>query len=189
HDELTRRMEAEPATLAAAGTKYALPEISFSSAGQDTLAATSCSDIWTVTGATNVPAARANHTAIWTGSEMIVWGGFGSTINNLVNHLNNGGKYNPTTDSWTATSMTNAPSARFLQTAVWTGSQMIVWGGRDGSGDPLGTGGKYNPGTNSWTTTSIANAPAARRLHTAVWSGSQMIVWGGSPNGLDPLVN
>jgi hypothetical protein len=32
-------------------------------------------------------------------------------------------------DSWTATSTTNAPSPRSSHTAVWTGSEMIVWGG------------------------------------------------------------
>jgi len=32
-------------------------------------------------------------------------------------------------DTWTATSTTNAPSARDSHTAVWTGSEMIVWGG------------------------------------------------------------
>lgn len=32
-------------------------------------------------------------------------------------------------DTWIATSTTNAPSARAGHTAVWTGSEMIVWGG------------------------------------------------------------
>jgi hypothetical protein len=32
-------------------------------------------------------------------------------------------------DSWTATSTTNAPTGRISHTAVWTGSEMIVWGG------------------------------------------------------------
>ena len=92
--------------------------------------------------------------------------------------LNTGGRYNPGTDSWIATSTTNAPAARFMHTAVWTGSEMIVWGGWD---DPnvFNTGGKYNPGTNSWTATSTTNAPTARYAHTAVWTGSEMIVWGG----------
>ena len=36
-----------------------------------------------------------------------------------------------TNDTWTATSTTNAPAARVDQTAVWTGSEMIVWGGND----------------------------------------------------------
>ena len=34
-----------------------------------------------------------------------------------------------TDDMWTATSTTNAPTARDYHTAVWTGSEMIVWGG------------------------------------------------------------
>src|SRR6266498_2608182 len=53
--------------------------------------------------------------------------------------------YNPTTDSWTATTNTNAPHGRYSHTAVWTGSQMIVWGGRYSSGTihVLNTGGRY----------------------------------------------
>ena len=44
--------------------------------------------------------ARAYHTAVWTGSEMIVWGGiqilgFGGNI------YGDGGRYNPVTDVWT----------------------------------------------------------------------------------------
>ena len=65
---------------------------------------------------------------MWTGSEMIVWGGYDG-----ITHLNTGGRYNPGTDSWTATSTTNAPTGRFDHTAVWTGSEMIVWGGFDGN--------------------------------------------------------
>ena len=54
---------------------------------------------------------------------MIVWGGADP------NFLNTGGRYTPGTDSWLATSTTNAPAARESHTAVWTGSEMIVWGG------------------------------------------------------------
>ena len=32
-------------------------------------------------------------------------------------------------DTWTATSTVNAPEARFYHTAVWTGREMIIWGG------------------------------------------------------------
>jgi hypothetical protein len=75
---------------------------------------------------------------------MIVWGGwtyeFGDT----------GGRYNPVTDSWVPTSTTHAATGRAGQTAVWTGTQMIVWGG-DGSGTDvyLNTGGRYSPGAGS----------------------------------------
>ena len=93
--------------------------------------------------------------------------------------FNTGGKYNPTTDSWTATSTSNAPSVRIGHTAVWSGTEMIVWGGLDDNINFFNTGGRYNPVTNSWTATSTTNAPGGRASHTAVWTGSEMIVWGG----------
>jgi uncharacterized delta-60 repeat protein len=134
-------------------------------------------DTWTATSTINAPASRSSHTAVWTGSEMIVWGG---TPDGGLHFFNTGGRYNPSTDTWTATSTTNAPSARGGQTAIWTGSEMIVWGGSSGaSGAPLNTGAKYNPSTDSWTPISTTNAPSARGVHTAVWTGSEMIVWGG----------
>jgi N-acetylneuraminic acid mutarotase len=135
-------------------------------------------DSWTATS-TNNASARGFHTAVWTGSEMIVWGG--CTDCNCSNPLNTGGRYTPSTGSWTATSSTNAPDPRGLHTAVWTGSEMIVWGGY---ADPnsLNTGGRYNPITDSWTATSTTNVPSARFSHTAVWTDSEMIVWGGTDN-------
>ncbi|MBI5181576.1 MAG: hypothetical protein HZA06_01535, partial [Nitrospirae bacterium] len=139
---------------------------------------------WVATSTTSAPSARAYHTAVWnaTGTQMIVWGGFGSS-----GYVDTGGKYNPSTDSWTATSTTSAPSARAYHTAVWneTGTEMIVWGGWNGSIGYVNTGGKYNPSTNVWTATSTTSAPSARAYHTAVWNetGTQMIVWGGSGSG------
>src|SRR5882724_7240435 len=49
-------------------------------------------------------------------------------------------------DTWTATSTTDAPSPRFVHTAVWTGTEMIIWGGWDGT-NYFNTGGRYNPST------------------------------------------
>jgi hypothetical protein len=87
-----------------------------------------------------------------------------------------------TDDTWTPTSITNAPGGRMLPTAVWTGSEMIVWGGTTDRINGLSTGGRYNPKTDTWTPTSTTNAPTARFAHTAVWTGSEMIVWGGYNN-------
>ncbi|HEY2046941.1 MAG TPA: hypothetical protein VGG93_10215, partial [Candidatus Udaeobacter sp.] len=92
-----------------------------------------------------------------------------------------------TDNIWTATSSANAPSVRFRHTAVWTGSEMIVWGGTPDGINALNTGGRYNPSTDSWTATSTTNAPVARFFHTAVWTGSEMIVWGGAPDSLNYL--
>jgi len=84
-------------------------------------------------------------------------------------------------DNWTATSTLNVPTGRRQHTAVWTGTEMIVWGGLDSSANVLNTGGRYNPATDGWTATSTTNAPDGRWFHTAVWTGTEMIVWGGSP--------
>jgi hypothetical protein len=54
---------------------------------------------------------------------MIVWGGGSDTLKNT------GAFYDPAADEWTPTPTLDAPSPRFYHTAVWTGSQMIVWGG------------------------------------------------------------
>ena len=52
---------------------------------------------------------------------MIVWGGQNPGF------LNDGGRYNPTSNSWTPTGKT--PTPRRYHAAVWTGSEMIIWGG------------------------------------------------------------
>jgi N-acetylneuraminic acid mutarotase len=130
-------------------------------------------DTWTATSTTNAPSPRAFHSAVWTGTEMIIWGGYDGT-----NSFNTGGKYNPSTDTWASTITTGAPTARSIHTAVWTGSEMIVWGGFGSSGY-VNTGGRYNPITDSWTVTTTTTAPDSRASHTAVWTGSEMIVWGG----------
>jgi hypothetical protein len=132
-------------------------------------------DSWVSTTTTGAPAAREVHTAAWTGSEMIVWGGNGNS-----GYLNTGGRYNPSTNTWLAITTTRVPAARALHTAVWTGNEMIVWGG-DGNSGYLTTGGRYNPSTDTWVTTTTG-AAAMRHFHTAVWSGGEMIVWGGFNN-------
>src|SRR5437762_4713915 len=140
-----------PVTMAAVSANYTLPVISGQS--DNSIPSVACTDdTWTATSTTSAPAGRYLHTAVWTGTEMIVWGGVnGSSV------LNTGGRYNPGTDSWTATSTTSAPAARDFHTAVWTGSVMIVRGGVKASRG-MHTGGRYNPGTASRTATCLPDA-------------------------------
>ena len=133
-------------------------------------------DSWVATTTNNAPDGRYEHTAVWTGTEMIVWGGQGTQC---CDHLNSGGRYNPSTDGWVATTTTGAPAGRWFHAAVWTGSEMIVWGGYN-NGDPRNAGGRYAPCTESWAPTTTTGAPDTRYHHTAVWTGAEMIVWGGS---------
>ena len=64
-------------------------------------------------------------------AEMIIWGG---EIYPITVDFGTGGRYNPSTDTWTRTSTIGAPAPRALHAAVWTGSEMIVWGGLDQNG-------------------------------------------------------
>src|SRR5436190_6672066 len=79
-----------PVTMAAVSANYTLPVISGQS--DNSIPSVACTDdTWTATSTgTNAPAARELHTAVWTGSEMIVWGG-----TDFSGVLNNGGRYNP----------------------------------------------------------------------------------------------
>jgi N-acetylneuraminic acid mutarotase len=150
--------------LASSGN-YSLPSIAYDG---------DCTDhTWTATATVNAPSPRYQHTAVWTGSEMIVWGD--------INFSNTGGRYNPSTDSWAATSTVNAPHGWSFHTAVWTGTEMIVWA----RGSSFNGGGRYNPSTDTWIATSAVNMPSYREGYTAVWTGSEMIVWGGDGDSGD----
>lgn len=132
-------------------------------------------DSWTPTSMTGVPEGRQIPSSVWTGTEMIVWGG---SNENPDFYLNSGGRYNPTTDSWLATNITEAPIPRHEHSVVWTGSQMIIWGGA-AVGGITDTGGKYDPASDTWIATDQTNAPTGRQDHSGIWTNSEMIIWGG----------
>lgn len=141
------------------------------------------SNTWTAISSTGAPSTRRiNASVVWTGTEMIIWGGY---TNPGGVYQNTGFRYNLATNTWTTTSNSSAPAARSSHTAVWAGNRMIIWGGINGSG-LLQSGMKYNPTTDNWTVaTSLVNAPDARSAHTAVWTGTEMIIYGGvdAPGG------
>ena len=90
-------------------------------------------------------------------------------------------RYNTLKDSFSNVSLAGLPQTYVNLTnhgAVWTGSKLIIWGGRI-SGVELNTGYIYNPTTNSWTAMSTVNAPAPRSDYSYLWNGTNFIVWGG----------
>ncbi len=141
------------------------------------------SNTWQSISTVNAPSVRTGHSAIWTGSKMIVWGGYYVASNGFYNSLKTGGIYDPVTGNWQGTSTINAPLARHDHVAIWTGSKMIVWGGVYEDSLPgwnyLKSGGIYDPVTDSWQQTSETNAPSSRVLASAIWTGDRMAVWGG----------
>jgi hypothetical protein len=76
-------------------------------------------------------------------------------------------------------SLLNAPVAMTNSVAVWTGTQMLVYGGLDSGQDPLNVGGAYDPVKDQWTTMSPPPWSHGRTGHTAVWTGQGMLVYGG----------
>jgi hypothetical protein len=143
---------------------------------------------WSSITASGAPPGAQSHTAVWTGSSMVVWGG---EVDDSSTTLASGGIYDPGADSWTSTATAGAPSARAMHTAVWTGTEMIVWGGRSLNVSPeqrYNTGGRFNPVANSWTPTNSSGAPAPIASPAAVWTGDRMIVWGNRSGGrYDPV--
>lgn len=132
-------------------------------------------DSWRVIAEPPVQA-RGGHSAVWTGKEMLVWGGV-RVRDTSQKVLSDGAAYDPEDDSWRR--LAESPlSQRVGHSAVWTGSEMIVWGGGDPP-DVHGDGAAYDPSSNSWRT--LPDSPMESRIgHAAVWSGDRMFVWGGT---------
>lgn len=126
--------------------------------------------------------ANGFETAVWTGREMLVWasrasgvGGLGETIPGVEVAL----AYDPATDRWRQLP-TSGLTPREDPVVVWTGSELVVWGGlsyqwRSAYGD----GARLDPTTGTWRRLPPAPVPA-RGQAAAVWSGHEVLIWGGA---------
>jgi len=96
-------------------------------------------------------APRADAAVVWTGRELLVWGGAsGYQGENL---RSDGAAYNPAADRWRL--LAPAPlSGRQGQAAVWTGREVFVWGGYDHISAHdfrvADDGAAYDPSSNTW---------------------------------------
>lgn len=128
---------------------------------------------WLPISLAGAPSPRSGHTAVWTGTALVIWGGQRSgTV------LGDGAVYSPQSNTWTPISPTDAPSARTDHVAVWTGTEMIIATGAGASGD-LATGGVYDPAADQWRALSTSGAPLARSQAVAIWSGTEIMLFGG----------
>jgi hypothetical protein len=138
----------------------------------------------------------ADNSSLWTGEKMLLWGGRYDGVGAGGEAVNRGWLYEPLSDSWEITGSlpsvddsfslladNTAPVARYDHQAVWTGDEMIVWGGKDSLQQALDSGGRYNPDTNTWQLISAINEPLASTNIAVSWTGSRMLVWnGGRPD-------
>ena len=117
---------------------------------------------------------------------MILWGGAAREGDAQSEYFEDGARYNPETDNWQTISTKGVPQGRILTKAVWTGKELLVWGGvndaqSSGVGDSgryVGTGGLYDPATDAWRATPLNGAPSPR-LTSGVWTGESLLTFGG----------
>jgi len=103
------------------------------------------------------------HSAVWTGTEMLVWGAFKAA------------GFEPLTNHWRLL----PPPPRGAGLVVWTGREMIGWGGGC-CGDASSDGAAYSPATNTWRT--LARSPLAPGAIGA-WTGHELVL---ISSGFDP---
>src|SRR5678816_2052099 len=76
----------------------------------------------------------------------------------------------PGAGTWQSMSTDGAPAPRVSHTAVWTGDEMIVWGGiNPQEGNRYIDGGRYRPSLDAWTSMSTTDAPHGNVGHSAVY--------------------
>jgi hypothetical protein len=89
-------------------------------------------DSWIPISQIGAPASRHQHSAVWNGSKMIVWGGIYQTDA----YFSSGGMYDLATDTWLRTAASGAPAGRYDHNALWSGSRMLIYSGSTGSKYP-----------------------------------------------------
>ena len=133
---------------------------------------------WTTISGIGAPSARVGHSALWTGTKLIIWGG----QNNSNVPLGDGASYDPIADTWSALSRSNAPSARSFHAAVWTGTEMVIYGGESGSGT-LADGSAYDPAAGRWRPFLNGGSPQSRSHSPGVWTSRELLLFGGTSFG------
>lgn len=124
------------------------------------------------------PTIRDGDVRVWTGAQLIVWGGNKSRAGDPP-HANDGWALDARTRDW-AEIEASPLSSRSWSGAAWTGNELVIWGGASGSWpgeSPLGDGAAYDPDADTWRLLPPAPIPANAPLVSA-WTGSEVIFWG-----------
>ncbi len=121
----------------------------------------------------DAPAAGAGADAVWTGREAIFL--LGGEAYHPVGDRLEGQAYDPAADTWRT--IAAAPIApRSGAVAVWTGSEIVVWGGGNSGDTTAASGSAYDPIDDTWRR--IADAPVGLNLASGMWTGREMLVFG-----------
>ncbi len=166
------------------------------------------SNTWRLVSTTGSPGPRFGGVTVWTGSEMFVYGGQGQLADGRFVPRNDGGRYDPSADRWTAI----APGPVFEGPIAGTvaGRTVLVWDAvRGGAFDldrgrwrefglpakvpvqsrPFGHGRLavvtreeafvLDPETLRWGRSTLPSALQGRNQRVDVMTSSHLVVWGG----------
>lgn len=113
---------------------------------------------------------------MWTGSEVIVWGGV--TRGRNIEAVGDGAAYDPTQGSWRSIAV--APPGVLGgggHAAAWTGEVAVFWAGNSPDG-PAG-GGLYDPATDTWER--LPDGPLGpREGYVSAWTGTELLIIAGT---------
>lgn len=148
----------------------------------DTWRRVSMADVWSLNLDRPMDSrARTRHSSVWTGEEVIIWGGF----DGARQVRRDGWRFSTVRRSWRP--VPDAPAPRSDHAAVWTSSEMLVYGGTE-DGHAQGALVSYVPAVDQWyAPRTTGAAPSPRAKHVAVWTDRGMLVWGGTSDGRDAL--
>ncbi len=127
---------------------------------------------------------RAGAIAVWTGNELIVYGGHTQAdAGEGFEYLTDGAAYDPATEQWRPIEDAPLPP-RAGQHGVWVGDELVVLGGDDPDPDAAAAGGEaaaYDPADDSWST--LADDPWPEADYTPVLADDVVYLLGsGSPD-------
>jgi hypothetical protein len=122
------------------------------------------------------PEVRSSNAAtVWTGEQLIVWGGYVYTGFSDEVPQSDGFAFDAKSKTWEP--IAAAPiGPRIVPASAWTGNEFLIWGGSDDRGGVFDDGAAYDPTTDSWR--KLPPAPISPRAPLYVWTGRELIVWG-----------
>jgi hypothetical protein len=111
---------------------------------------------------------------VWTGRQVLTWGG--GCCGGVTDE---GGSYDVASNTWR--SLPTPPIEAREVGGVWTGTELIIAGGKGDGLERLADAAAYNPTTNKWRT--LPPMPAPRWAASITWTGSEVVVIGGYKDG------
>ena len=112
-------------------------------------------------------------TTVWTGSELIVWGGGGEDGGGPMRA--DGFRFDPVRGE--TVSIAEAPiDGRANPVSAWTGQELLIWGGWSEGPPFFDDGAAYDPASDTWRT--LPPAPISARVPLSAWTGTEWLLWG-----------